>query len=276
MLLDERLVIDRQLAELPDRQAVSFAEGVDVGEERRSHAATYKVGHIQPSSRVYPRFLAVAGGRIIPAMPDSPDIETIRDNLKRIMERKGVKPTTLSQQASDNKSKTLVADLLTKTGDVRFGTLTRLATALDVDLDELLARPRVPIAGRIGAGGSVAWMDVGEEIDPDLTVPRPPGVSGKLVALMVEGSSMLPKYRAGDIIYIQRTHEGVLDDYIGEDCAVRLLTGETYVKQLALGSEAGRFTLRSLNAPDIENVELEWATPVLFIMPARSRLLLDR
>lgn len=200
------------------------------------------------------------------------DIATIRENLQRIMDRKGVKPTTLSQQVGD--SKTLVKDLLTKTNDVRFGTLIRLASALDVDLDELLARPRVAIAGRIGAGGSIAWMDVGEELDPDQTVPRPPGISGKLVALMVDGSSMLPKYKNGDIIYIQRVHEGVLEEYIGEDCAVRLTSGETYIKQLARGSEPERFTLRSLNAPDIENVQLEWATPVLFIMPAKSRLLL--
>jgi DNA-binding Xre family transcriptional regulator len=197
--------------------------------------------------------MRVVNGRIIPAVPENLDIATIRENLQRIMTRKGVKPTTLSQKVGD--SKTLVKDLLTKTNDVRFGTLIRLATALDVDLDELLARPRVAIAGRIGAGGSVAWMDVGEELDPDLTVPRPPGVTGKLVALMVDGSSMLPKYKDGDIIYIQR---------------------ETYIKQLTRGSVEGRFTLRSLNAADMEDVEVEWATPVLFIMPAKSRKMFDR
>lgn len=223
---------------------------------------------------IHPAFPVAGWGRIIPTVPEQLNIATIRDNLQRIMDRKGVKPTTLSQRVGDSKS--LVKDLLTKTGDVRFGTLMRLASALDVDIDELLARPRVPIAGRIGAGGSVAWMDIGEEIEPDLTVPRPPGITGKLVALMVDGSSMLPKYKDGDIIYIQRDHDGVLDDYIGEDCAVRLTTGETYIKQLTLGSVVGLFTLRSLNAPDMENVEVEWATPVLFIMPAKSRLMFEK
>jgi phage repressor protein C with HTH and peptisase S24 domain len=207
-------------------------------------------------------------------MGEVPDIETIRDNLKRIMARKGVKPTTLSQQVGN--SKTLVKDLLTKTGDVQFSTLTKLAGALDVDLEQLLSLPRVPVAGKIGAGGSVVFLDAGETIEPDETVPRPPGVTGKLIALVVDGSSMLPKYRDGDIIYIQRTHDGVLEDYLGEDCAVRLATGETYVKQLARGSEPDRYTLRSLNAPDLENVEIEWATPVLFIMPARARKMLER
>ena len=219
-------------------------------------------------------FIIFPESGICSGMSDAPDIETIRANLRRVMARRGAKPTTLSQQVSS--SKTLVKDLLEKNNDVQFGTLTKLASALEVDLDELLARPRVAIAGKIGAGGTVVFMDVGETFEPDATVSRPPGVSGKLVALLVEGSSMLPKYKDGDIIYIQRNHEGVLEDYFGEDCAVRLTSGETYIKQLARGSGPGLFNLRSLNAPDMEDVEVEWATPVLFIMPARSRKMLDR
>lgn len=192
------------------------------------------------------------------------------------MTRKGVKPTTLSQRIGP--SKTLVKDLLTKTSDVQFSTLRKLAGALDVELGDLLALPRVPIVGKIGTGGSVAYMALqdDEQLDPEDSVLRPPGITGKLVALVVEGSSMLPKYKDGDIIYIQRDHEGILESDIGDDCAVRLVTGETYVKQLVKGDEPGRFTLRSLNAPDMENVEVEWATRVLFIMPRRSREMLDQ
>jgi repressor LexA len=208
-------------------------------------------------------------------MPDAADIETIRANLQRIMDRKNVKPTTLSQRVGS--SKTLVKDLLTKTADVQFSTLRKLASALEVDLSELISLPRVPIVGKIGAGGSVVFVALHDDEQPDIedTVLRPPGVSGKLVALVVEGSSMLPKYQDGDIIYIQRTHEGILEGDIGDDCAVRLKSGETYVKQLVRGSEPNRWTLRSLNAPDMENVEVEWATRVLFIMPRRSREMLD-
>lgn len=198
-------------------------------------------------------------------MAETTDIETIRDSLRRIMTDKGVKPTSLSLQVGTNR--TLVKDLLEKSRDIQIGTLTKLAGALDVSLAELLQSPRVPVVGRIGAGGTVLFEDVGN----DETVIRPPGISGTLIALAVEGSSMLPKYRDGDIIYIQRLHDGVLPDYIGEDCAVRLDTGETYIKQIMSGNIEGRFTLLSLNAPPMENVEVVWATPVLFIMPARSR-----
>jgi phage repressor protein C with HTH and peptisase S24 domain len=210
-------------------------------------------------------------------MADAPDIQTIRENLQRIMDKKNVKPTTLSQRIGT--SKTLVKDLLTKTSDVQFSTLRKLAGALDVELGDLLALPRVPIVGKIGAGGSVIFVAVSdnEQVDESETVLRPPGVTGKLVALVVEGSSMLPKYRDGDIIYIQRNHfEGVLEEDIGDDCAVRLKSGETYVKQLTRGSQPDRWSLRSLNAPDMENVEIEWATRVLFIMPRRSREMLDQ
>jgi repressor LexA len=202
-------------------------------------------------------------------MADELDIAALRESLQRIMDRKGVKPTTLSLAVGT--SKTLVKDLLTKNDDVKISTLVKLAGALDVPLEELLARPPVPIVGRIGAGGAIVFEDIGESVEPDNYVPRPPAISGQLIALEVVGESMLPKYRNGDIIYVCRSHDGALEDYIGEDCAVRLVTGETFIKQLAYGSKPGVFTLRSLNAADIEDVEIEWATPVIFIMPQRAR-----
>lgn len=201
-------------------------------------------------------------------MADELDIETIRGNLRRAMKEKEAKATTLSLKVGKNR--TLVKDLLEKSRDVQIGTLVKLASALEVPIGDLLAAPRVLIVGHIGAGGSIVFEDLGH----DETVLRPPGISGTLVALSVKGSSMLPKYKDGDIIYIQRTHDGILPEYIGEDCAVRLTTGETYIKQLMAGSEPGRFTLLSLNAGPMENVEVEWATLVRFVMPARSRQLL--
>lgn len=219
-------------------------------------------------ARIHPPFAKMSDWSNYPDMEDAIDIETIRDSLRRVMKRKGAKPTTLSLQVGTNR--TLVKDLLEKTKDINISTISKLAGALDVSVSELLQAPRVPIVGYIGAGGEVIF----EEFDTDEAVIRPPGISGTLEALVVRGSSMLPKYRDGDIIYIKRDHIGILPDYLGEDCAVRLVSGETYVKQIVHGSEPQTFTLISLNAEPIENVEIEWATPVLFIMPSRSRHLL--
>jgi phage repressor protein C with HTH and peptisase S24 domain len=149
--------------------------------------------------------------------------------------------------------------------DIKVGTLQKLAVALDVPIEEFLASEGVVLAGRIGAGGSVLFEETGTE-----TVPRPPGIAGALEALEVLGDSMLPRYSSGDVIYIGRTHDGVRSEYIGDYCAVRL----TYVKLLARGSRPGFWTLRSLNAADMEDVELEWATPIIFVLPRAARRLL--
>lgn len=201
------------------------------------------------------------------AMENKIDIQTVREALREIMDRKGVKPTTLSLMVGKNKS--LVKDLFERQNDISVSTLNRLAGALDVSVIDLLAAPRISLVGFIGAGGIVIY----EEVNSGETVIRPPNVSMNLVALEVRGDSMLPKYSDGDIIYIGRDHDGVLPEYIGRDCAVRLETGETYIKQLIKGSEEGKFTLLSLNAPPIENVEIVWATPIAFIMPSHSRYL---
>lgn len=244
-----------------------LAEGSNVG-EKLFHADRDKLDETNCQRWTRPLFEKSLDWSNYRRMADELDIETIRATLRRIMKQKDVKPTTLSLAVGTNR--TLVKDLLEKSKDIQIGTLTKLAGALDVPLADLLSAPRVPIVGHIGAGGEIIFEDMGV----DDFVLRPPGISGTLIALVVKGSSMLPKYKEGDIIYIQRTHDGVLPEYIGEDCAVRLSGGETYIKQLIEGSQPRRFTLLSLNAPPMENVEVEWATLVRFVMPARSRQLL--
>lgn len=92
------------------------------------------------------------------------------------------------------------------------------------------------------------------------------------MALRVVGASMLPKYEDGEIIYVARDHDGVMPEYLGRYCAVRTADGGTFLKILAPGTEPDRYTLRSLNAEDMVNVEVVWASPVLFVMPRQPRL----
>lgn len=198
-------------------------------------------------------------------MAEVVDINAIRQQLRRQMADKKVKSRRLAKMAG--LGETAVRDLLEKVDDPRVGTLIKIADALEIPASSLFGN-QVPVLGQVGAGGSVLFNEENEE--PEL-VDRPPGAVGRLMALRVTGDSMLPVYREGDVVYCARDHEGVLPEYIGEECVVRTVDDGTYLKTLATSAQFNRFTLRSFNAADMENVELKWATPVLFVMRRRKR-----
>lgn len=198
-------------------------------------------------------------------MPESYEVARVKAELRRLMELKGIKAKPLSKLAG--LGDTAVRDIFEREdADMRVGTLHKLARALDTTIDDIIGAAGVSLVGRIGAGGNVIYSE-----DHSGAVPRPPGLATPVEALEVDGSSMLPRYSSGDIVYIAREHDGVAEDDIGEFCAVRVSTGETYIKQLAYGSRPGLFTLRSLNAEDITDVELDWATPIVFVLPRAAR-----
>lgn len=185
------------------------------------------------------------------------------------MSKKGFSRRSLSTAAGLSES--AVRDVLTRTHNPGIDTLRKIAEALEMPADALTgAGLVVPVLGKIGAGGQVLFAaeSGGEEGLP--TVPRPPLVAGRLMALEVVGSSMLPKYESGDIIYVRRDHDGVLPGYLGKYCAVLTAEGGTFLKILAKGSQPDRYTLRSLNAEDMTDVEIQWASPVLFVMPKQA------
>lgn len=195
-----------------------------------------------------------------------PDIHAIRETIEREMRKKGFSRRSLSSAAKLSES--AVRDVLTRTDNPGIDTLRKIAEALEVPVDALTgAGLVVPVLGKIGAGGEVMFAYDSDNEEGLPTVPRPPLVSGRLMALEVVGSSMLPKYESGDIVYVQRDHEGVLPTSIGKYCAVRTADGGTFLKILALGTQPERYILRSLNAEDMIDVQVSWAAPVLFVMP---------
>jgi DNA-binding Xre family transcriptional regulator len=193
------------------------------------------------------------------------EISRVKAELRRLMELKGIKAKPLAIKAG--LGETAVRDIFEREGaDMKVGTLHKLAGALDVTVDDILGASAVPIVGRVGAGGNVIYSEA-----PLGAAPRPPGIGEALEAMEVDGSSMLPRYSPGDVVYISKARKGVFEEDVGDYCAVRVVTGETYIKQLAYGSKPGLFTLRSLNAEDIVDVELEWATPIIFVLPRAAR-----
>lgn len=200
-------------------------------------------------------------------MPDF-DMAAFRRRLQQLMDEREIKRKPLAQQAG--LGETAIRDIFNpERHDVRVGTLVKLAGFFDVSVDDLIEEPDVRLAGRIGAGGEVLFE---AEDDPDApTVPRPPGAQGTMMALLVVGSSMLPKYADGDIVYVRAAPQGIPHGAIGDYCAVRTAEGGTYLKILSKGSTPGRYTLRSLNAPDMENVEVVWASPVKWVKQKSER-----
>jgi phage repressor protein C with HTH and peptisase S24 domain len=198
-------------------------------------------------------------------MVEKVDIAAIRNAIEVEMARKGFSRRGLSLAAG--LGPTAVRDLMEKTDNPGIGTLRQVAEALDVPFESISGGAGVPLAGKIGAGGQIAYFP--DDGEPQM-VPRPPLAPGPLIAFEVSGDSMLPKYEPGDIIYARRDHEGVLPAYLGAYCAVGLSDGGTYLKRLTAGTELGSYTLLSLNAADMVNVQVEWAAPVLFIMPRRN------
>jgi transcriptional regulator with XRE-family HTH domain len=229
------------------------------------------MGEISPTVNIEPGiFRESRWDRALCDISPMPEIAKIREKIEQAMEAKGLSRRSLSRAAELSES--AVRDLLTRTDNPGIGTLRKIAEALEMPVDELTGEGlQVPVLGKVGAGGEVLFAtdpdDELNDLDNLPSVPRPPLVQGRLMALQVIGSSMLPKYEDGDIIYVRRDHEGILPTYLGRYCAVRTAEGGTFLKMLSPGSQPERYTLRSLNAPDMENVEVVWAAPVMFVMP---------
>jgi len=262
MAIAQRGIAKRGLA-----HAMLSDKVLNSGEQVIHHGShdMWDISHGQAQRRgIFRHSLSAARTCDISHMATSLNIQLIRDRIEAEMERKGFSRRKLSIQAGVGV--TAIRDLLERTENPGIGTLHKVAEALDVTFEQISGPDAVPLLGEIGAGGRIAFFKDDHEYE---TVPRPPLAPGPLMALKVSGDSMLPKYEPGDIIYVRRDHDGVLAEYLGQYCAINCGDGGTYLKRLTAGTEPDRYTLLSLNAADMPNMEVIWAAPVLFIMPRR-------
>ncbi len=128
---------------------------------------------------------------------------------------------------------------------------------------------RLPVIGRLSGGEE--WLPLadtmvdGHYVDFDL-------MRAEYFAIEVVGSAMAPAYRDGDMVICSR-HQAVELSGIDtpnarrRDCVVQTVSGQGYLKSVMLGRGNGLFTLRSYNPdfPDIEDVDLAWIAPVMWI-----------
>jgi repressor LexA len=125
----------------------------------------------------------------------------------------------------------------------------------------------VPIMGRVGAGAVI--QPESEQMPPEglgeVELPFP--ISEETIAFEVAGDSMMPKYENGDIIVVYREQRHPLTSFYGEEAAVRLKTGERYLKTIERGKSASVVNLTSFNAKPINAVKLEWIGEICVTLP---------
>lgn len=128
----------------------------------------------------------------------------------------------------------------------------------------------IPVIGYVGAGGEQISIDdhaqggALDTIEIDFADADP-------IAVWVRGDSNMPVYRDGDALICSRMRGANIEDALNQDCMVKTADGVYYLKFLQRGRTKGRYTLRSYNMqyPDLENVDLEWAAPVVIIRRGR-------
>jgi repressor LexA len=144
----------------------------------------------------------------------------------------------------------------------------RLIKASEIQpITEYLELNSVPIMGRVGAGATIEPEH--EQVPPEglgeIELPFP--IAEETIAFEVAGDSMLPKYENGDIIVVFSEQRHPLASFFGEEAAVRLKTGERYLKTIERGKSPSVVNLTSFNAKPINGVKVEWIGEICVTLP---------
>src|ERR1700704_4911286 len=144
----------------------------------------------------------------------------------------------------------------------------RLIKAAEIaDIIDYLELNSVPIMGRVGAGAVIEPEH--EQVPPEglgeVELPFP--ISEETIAFEVAGDSMLPKYENGDVIVVFREQRHPVSSFYGEEAAVRLKTGERYLKTIERGKSTTLVNLNSFNAKPINGVKLDWIGEICVTLP---------
>src|SRR3984957_13479144 len=181
------------------------------------------------------------------------DVRTIVRGLKKPGKTKGGLAAAMGVRPG------AVSEIL---GDIRLIKASEIQPIIDyLDLNS------VPIMGRVGAAAVIEPEH--EQVPPEglSEVELPFPFPEETIAFEVTGDSMLPKYENGDIIVVYKEQRHPVTSFFGEEAAVRLKTGERYLKTIERGKSPSTVNLTSFNAKPINGVKLEWIGEICLTLP---------
>lgn len=125
----------------------------------------------------------------------------------------------------------------------------------------------IPIAGLVGAGGTVTGPTDDGYVDPPDNIDLPDAADS--VAYVVKGDSQYPRFLDGETLIAAREPQSP-ERMLGRLAICELDgDGEKVVKTIKRGRKAGLYTLASHNAPDMEDVRIRSAHAIKAIVLAR-------
>ncbi|HEX6216710.1 MAG TPA: hypothetical protein VFZ38_17870 [Vicinamibacterales bacterium] len=138
-----------------------------------------------------------------------------------------------------------------------------IVTRAGLNLDDL-KRP-IPIVGVVNGQGeaTVNWRSRGGP------APYPSALPPDVVAVRMETASSDLALFDGFTLYVAPYKNGTPEsEFLGRLCLCKIEGQDAaVVGGLRRGYKAGMWNLSALGRPDVQNVALEWATPVLLIQP---------
>lgn len=145
------------------------------------------------------------------------------------------------------------------------------AEVFEVTREVVLAEQTpIRVMGRVGAGGSIEpdFEQVPEDglFTVDLPFAVPDGIDG----FEVDGDSMMPAYRTGDVILVWRDQKRPTGDFLGEEAAVLTDKGYRALKEIQRGRSSNFYNLASYNAKLIEDVKIQWVGEIYLVVKARQ------
>jgi repressor LexA len=181
------------------------------------------------------------------------DVKTIEWGLKKTGKSKGGLAVAMGVRAG------AVSEVLSGIRLIKASELQPIIEYLELNM--------VPIMGRVGAGAVIEPEH--EQVPPEglgeIELPFP--LAEETIAFEVTGDSMLPKYENGDIIVVFREQRHPVSSFYGEEAAVRLKTGERYLKTIERGKSASMVNLTSFNAKPINGVKPDWIGEIYVTLP---------